>query len=47
VNYTQPLRIDELAAHAQMSPSSLYHHFRQLTAMSPLRYQFSTTNDRL
>lgn len=38
-NYAQPLRIDELAAHAQMSPSSLHHHFRQLTAMSPLRYQ--------
>ena len=22
-----------------MSPSSLHHHFRQLTAMSPLQYQ--------
>ncbi|HHW76314.1 MAG TPA: AraC family transcriptional regulator [Xanthomonadaceae bacterium] len=38
-NYTQPLRIDELAAHVQMSPSSLHHHFRQLSAMSPLQYQ--------
>lgn len=38
-NYTQPLRIDELAAHVQMSPSSLHQHFRQLTAMSPLQYQ--------
>ncbi len=38
-NYAQPLRIDELAAHAQMSPSSLHHHFHQLTAMSPLQYQ--------
>lgn len=38
-NYVQPLRIDELAAHAQMSPSSLHHHFHQLTAMSPLQYQ--------
>ncbi len=38
-NYAQPLRIDELAAHAQMSTSSLHHHFRQLTAMSPLQYQ--------
>lgn len=38
-NYTQPLRIDELAAHVQMSTSSLHHHFRQLTAMSPLQYQ--------
>ncbi len=38
-NYTQPLRIDELADHVQMSTSSLHHHFRQLTAMSPLQYQ--------
>lgn len=38
-NYAQPLRIDELAAHVQMSPSSLHHYFRQLTAMSPLQYQ--------
>lgn len=38
-NYRQPLRIDDLAAHVQMSPSSLHHHFRQLTAMSPLQYQ--------
>lgn len=39
VNYTATLRIEDLAAHAQMSPSSLHHHFRQLTAMSPLQYQ--------
>jgi AraC-like DNA-binding protein len=38
-NYVQPLRIDELAAHVQMSPSTLHHHFRLLTAMSPLQYQ--------
>lgn len=38
-NYTATLRIDELAAHVQMSPSSLHQHFRQLTAMSPLQYQ--------
>jgi AraC-like DNA-binding protein len=38
-NYTATLRIDDLAAHAQMSPSSLHQHFRQLTAMSPLQYQ--------
>lgn len=37
-HYTEPLRIDELAARIQMSPSSLHHHFRQLTAMSPLQY---------
>lgn len=38
-NYAQPLHIDDLAAHVQMSPSNLHHHFRQLTAMSPLQYQ--------
>lgn len=38
-NYAQPLSIDELAIHAQMSASTLHHHFRLLTAMSPLQYQ--------
>jgi AraC-like DNA-binding protein len=38
-NYAQPLRVDELATHAHMSTSSLHHHFRQLTGMSPLQYQ--------
>ena len=37
-NYRQPLHIEDLAAHVQMSPSSLHHHFRQLTAMSPLQF---------
>ncbi len=35
----QPIRIDELAARASMSPSSFHHHFKQVTAMSPLQYQ--------
>ena len=39
MNYTEALRIDDLAAHVQMSPSSLHQYFRQLTAMSPLQYQ--------
>lgn len=39
VNYAKPLRIDDLAARIQMSTSSLHHHFRQLTVMSPLQYQ--------
>lgn len=38
-NYASPLRIEDLAARVHMSPSSLHHHFRQLTAMSPLQYQ--------
>lgn len=39
INYAKPLRIEELAARIQMSPSGLHHHFRQLTSMSPLQYQ--------
>jgi AraC-like DNA-binding protein len=38
-HYTRPLRIEDLAAHAHMSPSTFHHHFRTLTAMSPLQYQ--------
>jgi AraC-like DNA-binding protein len=38
-NYASPLRVEELARRVHMSPSSLHHHFRQLTAMSPLQYQ--------
>jgi AraC-like DNA-binding protein len=38
-NYSSTLRVDELAADVQMSPSSLHHYFRQLTGMSPLQYQ--------
>lgn len=39
MNFAQPLRIDELAAEVQMSASTLHHHFRMLTSMSPLQYQ--------
>ncbi|MDQ0586598.1 AraC family transcriptional regulator [Variovorax paradoxus] len=39
LNYALPLRIDELAARIQMSAPTFHHHFRQLTAMSPLQYQ--------
>jgi AraC-like DNA-binding protein len=38
-NYTKPLRVDELAEVARMGVSTLHHHFRALTAMSPLQYQ--------
>lgn len=38
-HYTEPLRIDGLAERARMSPSTFHHHFRALTAMSPLQYQ--------
>ncbi|MBN1238561.1 MAG: AraC family transcriptional regulator [Gammaproteobacteria bacterium] len=33
------LRIGELAAMTHMSPSSFHHHFKAVTAMSPLQYQ--------
>jgi AraC-like DNA-binding protein len=38
-NYTQPLRIDDLATQANMSTSSFHEHFRSVTAMSPLQFQ--------
>jgi AraC-like DNA-binding protein len=38
-NYKKPLRVEELAAMAQMGVSTLHHHFRSLTAMSPVQYQ--------
>ena len=38
-HYTQPLRVDNLAAVAGMGVSTLHHHFRRLTSMSPLQYQ--------
>jgi AraC-like DNA-binding protein len=38
-NYAKPLRVEELAEVARMGMSTLHHHFRSLTAMSPLQYQ--------
>ena len=38
-NYTKPLRVEDLAKIAGMGVSTLHHHFRALTAMSPLQYQ--------
>ncbi|ABA88340.1 helix-turn-helix transcriptional regulator, AraC family [Syntrophotalea carbinolica DSM 2380] len=38
-NFTQPLRIDDLAEQASMSTSTFHHHFRSMTALSPLQYQ--------
>ena len=39
MNFAKPLRVEELAAIAQMGVSTFHHHFRSLTAMSPLQYQ--------
>ncbi|MFD2262898.1 AraC family transcriptional regulator N-terminal domain-containing protein [Lacibacterium aquatile] len=38
-NFTQPLRVEDLADIASMGVSTLHHHFRAMTAMSPLQYQ--------
>ncbi len=38
-NFTQPIRIEDLAAVAHMSPSSFHQHFKTLTSMTPLQYQ--------
>ncbi|WP_157268435.1 AraC family transcriptional regulator [Azohydromonas aeria] len=37
--FTEPLRVESLAAEARMSVSTFHHHFKQLTAMSPLQYR--------
>ena len=38
-HYAQPLRIDHIAREVHMSASALHHHFKAVTAMSPLQYQ--------
>jgi AraC-like DNA-binding protein len=38
-HYAEPLRVDDLAEMAAMSPSSLRQHFHDITAMSPLQFQ--------
>jgi AraC-like DNA-binding protein len=38
-NYAQALRIDEIASGVHMSVSSFHHHFKAVTAMSPLQFQ--------
>ncbi|MBW6418536.1 AraC family transcriptional regulator [Celeribacter sp. PS-C1] len=39
LNYAEPLRVDDLAERAQMSASTFHQRFRDLTTMSPLKYQ--------
>jgi AraC-like DNA-binding protein len=38
-HYDEPLRIESLAQRVNMSASSLHHHFKNVTTMSPLQYQ--------
>jgi AraC-like DNA-binding protein len=38
-NFEKPLRVEELAEVARMGVSTFHHHFRAMTAMSPVQYQ--------
>jgi AraC-like DNA-binding protein len=37
--FDQPLRVDDIAQELGMSVSSFHHHFKAVTAMSPLQFQ--------
>ena len=37
--FAEPIRIDELASIAKMSPSAFHRQFKAITAMTPLQYQ--------
>ncbi len=38
-NFTKPLKVEGLAKRTGMSVSTFHHHFRAMTAMSPLQFQ--------
>lgn len=38
-NYRETLKVEDLAALLNMAPSTLYKHFKEITALSPLQYQ--------
>ncbi len=38
-HYAEPLRVDDLAERANMSPSTFREHFRTITGMSPVQFQ--------
>jgi len=38
-HFAEPLRVEDVADQASMSPSSFHEHFKAVTAMSPLQYQ--------
>ncbi len=37
--FSEPIRIEELASAAQMSPSAFHRRFKSVTSMTPLQYQ--------
>jgi transcriptional regulator GlxA family with amidase domain len=38
-NFSQPMKVEDLAELANMSVSSFHEHFKSVTSMSPLHYQ--------
>jgi AraC-like DNA-binding protein len=38
-NFSQPMKVEELAEQVHMSVSSFHEHFKSVTSMSPLHYQ--------
>jgi transcriptional regulator GlxA family with amidase domain len=38
-HFAKPIRIEELAAIAKLSPSAFHRQFKALTSMTPLQYQ--------
>lgn len=45
-NFDQPLRIENIAREIGMSVSGFHHHFKSVTAMSPVQYQNSCASRR-
>lgn len=37
--FDEPLRVEDVAREAAMSPSTFHQHFKQITTLSPLQYQ--------
>ncbi len=37
--FSEPIRIEELALAAQMSPSAFHRQFKSITSMTPLQYK--------
>lgn len=38
-NFTEPLRVEDLAGRLNMAPSTFHKHFKDITTLSPLQYQ--------
>lgn len=38
-NFSKPVKVEELASKASLSPSAFHNHFRAVTSMTPIQYQ--------